>query len=209
LGVQFEDDGSAGEIEFIYGSNFPLFSELDFYYRGGPDAHYYVDQLSGEGSELLFISDDGFQRMFLNENDTYKTISSSIVMGALSNGANLNRKPYLISEIVDCFLDSTLISTLPEVHTTKPFFNLKIYPNPFSDFCTIDFDIEYSSDIRVEVFNGSGQRVNILFDGFLHQGTQQLLWVAKDSRGQELKPGIYLLIISSEGRIITNCMILN
>jgi len=208
LGVDFDDDGSGREIEFLYGSAFPLFPELDFYYRGGPDAHYRVDHLTGFEATLLFASDDGYQRMFFNENDVFKVISSSIVLGALVNGNNLNRKPYLVSEIVDCFLDSTLISGTPGSDQLRVEGDFKLYPNPFTQHCNIIIEIDKPSEIRIEIYSLFGELVNEIHSGVLVEGRHQFDWFACDRDGRKSKAGMYFVRFTINGQLFTRSIIL-
>lgn len=205
LGIQYVHDGGQIEIELLHHSDFTLVSDLDFIYRGGYDAHYRVDHILSDEAELLFTSEDEVERMFLLETEVYKAISSSIIFGALTDGANLNKKAYLISEMVDCFLDSTLISSEPETEVTPLDYGLNIYPNPFKDFCTIEFEIEKSSQVRIEIFNGQGQLITGICNGFLSQGRHQYNW---DANGGKLRIGLYFVKVTVKGKFVVKNVVL-
>jgi hypothetical protein len=104
LGLNYLHDGTNWEVSSLSGTGNTLTDQLDFYYLGGPDPHYSVDRMSTSVGEVLFNCEAGFGRMIKNEGATFKTITSSIILGALADGDGLSLKPYLISEIVNYFL---------------------------------------------------------------------------------------------------------
>ena len=96
---------------------------------GGYDPHFSVDRLESNGSDLLFTSNDGHGRMFMMETDTYTAISSSIMLGAMQTGDSLNKKAYLVSEMVNFFMGYNPVTTLRE--NISAILNTGNYPNPF------------------------------------------------------------------------------
>jgi len=104
LGLNYLHDGTSWEVASLNGTGNTLTDQLNFYYLGGPDPHYSVDRMSTSVGEVLFNCEAGFGRMIKNEGETFKAITSSIILGALADGDGLSLKPYLISEIVNYFL---------------------------------------------------------------------------------------------------------
>ncbi len=123
FGITYIDDGSEQEIIKVKGGNDCLSTGMKIDYSGGYDPHYSPDRLVANGGSLLFSSEDGFGRMFLNENGNYKIIASSIVIGALANSDTINMKPYLVSEIVDYFMDYNPSTTISESFRNPAFRN--------------------------------------------------------------------------------------
>jgi len=208
LGIEYGADGQDFEIDLLYGADVLSFSGVNFMYRGGSDAHYRIDHIQSELAEPIYISDDEIERMLLNETENYKSISSSIIFGALTDGENLNKKAYLISEMVDYFLDSTLVLAGPKTPYSQSYIDFRIYPNPFAVSCTIVFKLKASSHIRVEIRNEFGQRVGILHDGALLQGTNQFVWDGIGSFGNKLSPGLYFICITSNDGVFVKTVIL-
>jgi hypothetical protein len=60
------------------------------------------------------------------------------------------------------------------------------YPNPFNSNTTIIFDIQYATEIRINIYNLLGRRVTTLFDGNEPAGSHAISWEAGD-----LPSGIY------------------
>jgi poly(3-hydroxybutyrate) depolymerase len=76
------------------------------------------------------------------------------------------------------------------------------YPNPFNPQTTIEFELAQDSDVQVELFNVSGQRVRVLFDGVETAGVHRVTFDA-----QGLASGKYICHItageSSESVVMT------
>jgi hypothetical protein len=54
------------------------------------------------------------------------------------------------------------------------------YPNPFSDFTTLEYELEHDAKINLSIYNHLGQRVAVLVDGEQAAGKQQMLWEAAE-----------------------------
>jgi hypothetical protein len=104
LGLSYLHDGGSWEVASLSGASNTLTDQLDFYYFGGPDPHYSVDRMSTSVGEIIFSCEAGFGRMIRNEGSNFKTITSSIILGALADNDGLSLKPYLVSEMLNYFL---------------------------------------------------------------------------------------------------------
>ena len=72
------------------------------------------------------------------------------------------------------------------------------YPNPFNSETTLSYTLPTASDIRLEVFTLSGQRVAVLHEGFQAAGYHTLSMDASD-----LASGVYLYRLTTpEGRFV-------
>lgn len=114
LGISLKDNGSDYEVNTLKGNCAGCTELLKYYYLGGVSPHYLVDRLLAEDAEPLLSSEEGHGRMFVYENNNYKVISSSVVIGAIANSDSLNIKPYLLSEFVNYFIGYNPITTLHE-----------------------------------------------------------------------------------------------
>ena len=77
------------------------------------------------------------------------------------------------------------------------------YPNPFNPSTQIKFALPEASVVRVEVYNGLGQQVAVLTNGFMNAGYHQLSFKASD-----LSSGIYLYKITTPSFTETKKMLL-
>lgn len=65
------------------------------------------------------------------------------------------------------------------------------YPNPFNPQTQIHFQLPHAGTVRIAIFNGVGQRVRTLVDGYCASGRHVVTWDARDDRGQSLPTGLY------------------
>ena len=82
------------------------------------------------------------------------------------------------------------------------------YPNPFNPVTTLQFDLDYLSNVKVTIFNIRGNEVVTLQEGELEQGRHSLQWNASNASGQKVPSGLYLYRVSSDSRTLTGKMLL-
>jgi hypothetical protein len=54
------------------------------------------------------------------------------------------------------------------------------YPNPFNAATVIRCTLPESAEIRIEIYNILGQKVDVLFDGYKQAGYHNVIWRADD-----------------------------
>ncbi|MBN1155264.1 hypothetical protein JXB12_10135 [candidate division KSB1 bacterium] len=69
------------------------------------------------------------------------------------------------------------------------------YPNPFNMETQITFSLPYSAQVCLEVYNILGQRIKVLHDSPLGEGTYSYAWQGTDDMGQAVPSGFYLYAI--------------
>lgn len=79
-------------------------------------------------------------------------------------------------------VDDTESGSLPEKFSLS-----SAYPNPFNPVTRIQYEIPEASDVRLEVYNLIGQRVDVLVDGFRQGGTHNVQF-----DGTGLASGVYI-----------------
>lgn len=70
---------------------------------------------------------------------------------------------------------------------------LATYPNPSVDWTTISYELSHRSSVRIEVFDGLGRSVNVLFDGSRSAGSHASIW-----KTGNVAPGTYFIRISTD-----------
>ncbi|MFQ5868799.1 MAG: T9SS type A sorting domain-containing protein, partial [Candidatus Zixiibacteriota bacterium] len=72
------------------------------------------------------------------------------------------------------------------------------YPNPFNSNTTIRYSVSasYPVQVRLKVFNISGQEVRDLVDKVQRTGSYFITWDGCNSRGEEVSSGIYIYRLS-------------
>jgi hypothetical protein len=71
------------------------------------------------------------------------------------------------------------------------------YPNPFNPSTKIIFNIPERSEVTIKVFDILGKEINTLLDKELSPGSFTIDWAAKDSNGQLLPSGVYLIRLNA------------
>jgi len=82
------------------------------------------------------------------------------------------------------------------------------YPNPFNPKTSIRFTLPTASEVTLEVFSASGQRVRTLVSSELAAGAHVTTWDGNDEQGQALGTGVYFYRIEAQGLSLTRKMIL-
>ncbi|NQU05830.1 MAG: T9SS type A sorting domain-containing protein [Calditrichaeota bacterium] len=80
---------------------------------------------------------------------------------------------------------------------------LPAYPNPFNSTTTIRYELPYSSDIELQVFNTSGQQISTLFEGNRSAGFHSVNFNAN-----YLPSGLYFVKLDAGGQTFTRKVML-
>jgi hypothetical protein len=78
-------------------------------------------------------------------------------------------------------------------NVAKSFQLFQNYPNPFNPSTTIEFDLPKSSDVRIEVYNITGQKIQTLLDEKMSAGNHQVEFMAGN-----LSSGVYFYKIEKD-----------
>jgi len=70
---------------------------------------------------------------------------------------------------------------------------LQVNPNPFSNFTYINYTVPENGIVNLRLFDLTGAEVNSLINTYHYFGNHTIKWNGTNSRGQLLKPGIYIL----------------
>tara|TARA_Y100001970_G_scaffold39394_1_gene48505 strand:+ start:834 stop:1745 length:912 start_codon:yes stop_codon:yes gene_type:complete len=90
---------------------------------------------------------------------------------------------------------------------SKPFLKNN-YPNPFNNTTNFEFGIFKKGHVSIAIYNVQGQWVTNLVDDVLSPGIQTLEWRGKDSFGNQVASGNYLLVMKSATFTISNKIVL-
>lgn len=189
--IKYLEDGSSYEVDTLKSASDSLMKDIDFIYSGGDDAHYSVDLLDSDGAQPLYQCNNGHGRMFYHKTEQYRTVSSSVVLGAIKDGQMLNTKTYLTAEIVNYFLK---IGQAPiNVEKLEQNFVIEAYPNPFAEYVTLDFILDKAMSVEVAVYSINGQCIAELHNDYLTAGAHSIQWFGVDASGTKVNNGIYFL----------------
>jgi len=206
LGISFIDEGSEDEIHTLKGGIPNNEAQFNFHYLGGESPHYGCDLLDKEEAELLLSSQEGVGRIFLNETEDYKVISTSSIIAAYADGDTLNLKSYMFSEFVNYFIEYNPVTSLQD--NLAKSFTRNSYPNPFSSNITIEFTLDVSDNVIVGVYNSNGQLIKELENNLLKPGSYKYNWDATNTNGLKVNNGFYFCKISNGNQTVTEKLIL-
>jgi hypothetical protein len=71
------------------------------------------------------------------------------------------------------------------------------YPNPFNPTTRINFSLNKTADVSLEIYNVKGQKVRTLISGKLETGQHNVMWHGKDDNNQDVSSGIYFYKLRS------------
>ncbi|HPM02696.1 MAG TPA: FlgD immunoglobulin-like domain containing protein, partial [Candidatus Cloacimonadota bacterium] len=85
--------------------------------------------------------------------------------------------------------------------------NCRAYPNPCNPSTNIQFSIDKSSDIQIDIYNIKGQKVKQLLNQHLSAGTHSIVWTGLNEEGKTVSNGVYYfrisnLMMSKTGKIL-------
>jgi hypothetical protein len=89
-----------------------------------------------------------------------------------------------------------MFAGIPSVRSLQ--FAVRSYPNPFSGYTTLEYELEHDVTVNLSVYNHLGQRVAVLVDGEQVAGKQQVQWDAG-----ALPAGIYFYRLTTDDRRLT------
>lgn len=67
------------------------------------------------------------------------------------------------------------------------------YPNPFNGQTTILYDLPFSSDVELSLFNVLGQKVIQLIHAKQEAGYYHVIWDGRNARGEAVASGLYIM----------------
>ncbi|MFC1568723.1 T9SS type A sorting domain-containing protein [bacterium] len=67
------------------------------------------------------------------------------------------------------------------------------YPNPFNPETTINYQVTNNTLVQISIYNMMGQRVKTLVNEHKLQGVYTVRWNGKDSHGNDVPSGVYLI----------------
>ncbi len=83
------------------------------------------------------------------------------------------------------------------------------YPNPFTDFTQLSFDLEKSSQIEILVMDLQGRVIRNLASGKFAAGNHMQRWNGRDDSGAKVPAGLYFINLRSETGVATAKVMVN
>ena len=185
------------EGNFLEGYSFPFDGPAD-----------YIDHLQPKGdAQLLLTNTNPYYGLAVSfENQTYKTVGSSICFAGLQNETG-STKDGALADILDFFGITHIWTSDPSGLISNN--QIKTYPNPFMDKLSIEISQEKSSHVVIDIFDLTGREIKNITNKNLTAGTHTFIWNAKNESGNRAMPGIYFCNIKFDDRNMTKKIVLN
>lgn len=186
------DDGIEDNVRNLNPLSDTLLASVGFDYRGGDSPHFSIDRLAPTNSTPLYASGDGFDRIFVKEEElSYRIVSSAVTFGAIADGDSLSTKAYMISEIVNYLLNISTITDLQELFKPAVQMAVTAFPNPSAGLTHFEFKLANASAVSISIYDQAG-RLAYQDAKDLSAGTHQFHWQAAD-----MPQGIYFYNIKT------------
>jgi len=98
---------------------------------------------------------------------------------------------------------NSTITDVPDIPQTDNRISMNVYPNPVKNYVTIDYKINFTEDVSIDIFNMNGQKVKSLLRSRQSPGIYTITWDPHDIQGVNNGSGIFLCRISLSGKILT------
>ena len=91
----------------------------------------------------------------------------------------------------------------------KPELFLRNYPNPFNPETKIFLNIEDTTNCELQVLNMKGEKVKLLFEGYLSRGKHEFVWSGVNEKGNKVASGTYIISFKGGNDTVNiKCMLL-
>jgi len=108
-----------------------------------------------------------------------------------------------VFEVTYELVDPTYISTKKKSSLPQDFVLNQNYPNPFNSSTIIEFYLPLQSNLELTVFNSLGQKIDILYKGYLSSGIHSFNWNSKANAS-----GVYFYKLKLDSKSTIKKMIL-
>lgn len=154
----------------------------------------FYDQTLGNPSGWYWNFGDGSTSSLQNPAHQYDSIGIYDVTLTVTNvdGANSVTKFGFIDVIPD------------GVNVLEDYFEVAVFPNPYSGKTTIAYTLNNASDVKMEVYSSLGQLVKVIDEGYVPAGKYNYQFSAIENGFSE---GVYFLRMSINGKILTKKLV--
>jgi hypothetical protein len=144
------------------------------------------------------------------DSGVFKTVFMSAAFEGiplLATAADPNNQKSVMKRILDWFIPtSTDVNPGTGTATTKISLAQNA-PNPFSSTTSLSFALPKAGPVSLAVYDVSGRLVSTLIDRPMDSGTHQVNWDGRDSGGNSVANGVYLLRLQAGGETLTCDMV--
>jgi len=88
------------------------------------------------------------------------------------------------------------------------FYLAQNYPNPFNPTTTINYQLAMSGEVKLSIYNTTGQLVRRLVNEYQSAGSKSVVWNGLNEGGQKVASGVYVYQIKTDNFTKSQKMIL-
>lgn len=196
-----------GNIETVFGEPGTIADGLDYDYLYQQPPDNLLDNIEATGGILFFKSQDGLGRGVSNEgpSNTYRTIHTSFIFGALVNG--IHTKNDLMQSYVEYLTGCTAVEEYDDDLTST--FSPTVSPNPFQNSTIISLGVssrQYAVS-RIAIFDITGRLVK-QWNNPTIQPSNQIRWDGTDDMGRRVSSGSYIVRIETDRDVANKAVVL-
>ncbi len=183
-----------------------------------PERLSFINASTGSGSSLIANAEsDKIHIAWVDVNNPIKPSESEVLVNlSFSTDDNgLDATSFTFDDIIAVNRDGQLYRVNVSdgevdgsIAMPKRFSLSQNHPNPFNPITQINYSLAGESQVRIEVFNITGQRVKTLVDGHMEAGEHTIIWDSKDGNGDAVASGIYFYRIKTDQFTATKKMVL-
>jgi len=194
-------DGS-DDLSILSGLEGSIVDGLNYGYGGD---NSYIDHLAPLDVAVSMFNNQApeYTAAISFENETYKTIGSSFEFaGLVEADASVDSYMQAILE----FFGFDIVTALPEIEESELY--ISAYPNPFKNSTSIAFNLSETMNVKLDIYNLTGQGIVNLIDTELGSGIHEVIWNGTDASGNYLPDGIYFYTLKAGTKQMTRKLIL-
>ena len=165
--------------------------------------------LEAAGMEMDFHYDKNHTNIIIYSFDIGKSIHGGLLVSGIGNhplveAATATYHGANVTAVLDYMLDvDNTTGNLPDD------FYLGInYPNPFNPATTFEYNLPYTCEVELTVYNVRGQRVKTLINQTMSAGRHTAEWHGVNDDGQPVASGVYFYRIRTDKFVATKKMVL-
>ncbi|MBS4016326.1 MAG: T9SS type A sorting domain-containing protein, partial [Candidatus Latescibacteria bacterium] len=182
------------------------YSTGEMYYKRylGIPPSYYTITATADGPGIIIPS--GYVMVNIGTDTTFTITPNancqldSLVVDNINHGADSTY--YTFYNVTTDHTISAYFSPVVDIEEPDndyPLLSLqRIYPNPFKNQTTIQYQLTKSAPVRIKIYNCLGSEVRTLVDGHQTAGTYTVNWNGKDNKGRSVGNGLYIIRIIAE-----------
>jgi len=160
-------------LDTLAGEDGTFTEGMKFGFEGVNSYNNYTLEASSPAYEVFTNQEDGGGIWIAHNAGSYKTIAANMEFGSLVDTEFPSTKENLMQQVLNFFGDiytgsgEDLFKSAEYVHA---------YPNPYTERVTFLVRSEKTSQVTLEIFDLTGQKVATVFDGALPAGASQVSW---------------------------------